>query len=134
MQRIRNAQAMASLSFLAAGGLLILDIVQLGLDPATDAATAGAFGLDAAAGAEMASAGAELIAADEEIAAELDGITSEIQNSSELTNLDENPGTPPEDINVPPEENGIDGSGNGGNDNPGRTSSGSEIMTVLCGW
>jgi WXG100 family type VII secretion target len=127
-------QQQASQSGLAIGlgvltvGLVVVDVLQLGLDPATDAVTVAAGSADAAAvgGSEAAAGAAEgaadgLVEADSEIAGELDEIVDSIDDVSDSGDLGPNGGGDPTGIqfdNDPFEEPG-GGSGGGGDGGDG---------------
>lgn len=117
VQQMRHAQAMQTAGFFLTAGLVVLDVVQLGLDPVTDAATVGAAGADVAAAGEASAAATAIVEADAEIGAELDQIVGEIENVSNAGDIAGDTGAAPGDINfdnVDPEAGGGSGGGNGG--------------------
>ena len=119
LQALYNAQAQEAAGWILTGGLVILDIAQLGLDPVSDAATVGAGGADMELIQEAQAANEAIVEMDAQVSGELDEITSQIENSSE-----------PGDVNVT--DGGTNDSGNtdtgggssGGNGGGGRTATG----------
>ena len=102
-------------------GLVVLDVLQLGLDPVTDGLTVAAGSADAAAitGTEAAAGSAEvaaqgLVEADAQIAGDLDSIASGIDNVADSGDIAADGGGAPGDINVdegPFNDNGSTGDG-----------------------
>jgi WXG100 family type VII secretion target len=125
VQKMRAAQAMQTGGFFLTAGLVVLDVVQLGLDPVTDAATVGAVGADVAMVGEADAAATAVVEADAEIGAELDQIVGEIENVSDAGDIPVVPGEEPGDINFDNSEpavngdGGMNGDGTGGNGNGG---------------
>ncbi|MDQ2717144.1 MAG: cysteine peptidase family C39 domain-containing protein [Chloroflexota bacterium] len=88
VDKIRDLQAqMAGMAVLTIG-LSIADVVQLGLDPVTDAATAGAGGGDAAIMTEINAEEDAIASLDGTIAGEIDAVTAEIESSIPLDQLE----------------------------------------------
>jgi len=123
LQTLHDAQAKEIAAGIITGGLLLLDIVQLGLDPVTDAATVGAGGVDMALIEEAQAAEEVITEMDAQVSGELEEITSQIENSSE-----------PGDVNVTDggtndggsTDSGGGASGNGGKGGPRKTGGGGD--------
>lgn len=125
VQQYRIAQAAQEASTFLGIGLTVLDVLQLGADPVTDAATGAAFGADAAAEASLEAATAAIEEADAEIGSELDEIISQIEDANDPGDISLDPGNQPGDINFDenpandPGGTGDNGGNNGGNGNDG---------------
>lgn len=89
LQTKRDAEQRANALLVATIGLTLLDIVQLGMDPATDALTAGTVAGAAAVAAESIDLGALVMEADVATEGELFGVsTTTVGTLSSLTDAD----------------------------------------------
>ncbi len=133
VQQLQDQQAQQSWLAIGLGvltvGLVVVDVLQLGLDPVTDGLTVAAGSADAAAitGSEAAAGTAEaaaqgLVEVDAQIAGDLDEIASGIDNVADSGDIAADGGTAPGDINVdegPFNDSGNASGGNGGGNNGG---------------
>ncbi len=142
VDQMRAAQAAQTASSWLMVGLVVVDVVQLGLDPVTDAATVGMAGADVAATEGADAAATAIIEADTEIGAELETIVDGIENIDGLGDIPEEPLNEPGAIDFSGDDpaaggggggesggnggggNGGDGSGPGDGNNGGGDSSG----------
>ncbi|MBV9711079.1 MAG: WXG100 family type VII secretion target, partial [Ktedonobacteraceae bacterium] len=116
VDQMRAAQAAQTASSWLTVGLVVVDVVQLGLDPVTDAATVGMAGADVAAAEGADAAAAAIVEADAEIGTELEGIVSEIENVDGLGDIPEELPNEPGAIDFSEEDPEAGGSGGGGGD------------------
>jgi WXG100 family type VII secretion target len=124
VQQMRAAQAMQTAGTILTVGLVVVDVLQLGLDPVTDAATVGAVGADGALAGEADAAATAVVEADAEIGAELDQIVGEIENVSDAGDIPVVPGEEPGDINFDNSEPAVNGDGGMNGDGTGGNGSG----------
>lgn len=82
VDNIRSLQAQMAGMALLTIGLGVVDVLQLGLDPVTDAATAGAGGGDAAIMAEISTEEDAIASLDGMVSEEIDAVTAEIEDSA----------------------------------------------------
>lgn len=81
-----NAQ-MAAMTTLTVG-LVVVDVLQLGLDPVTDTATGASGAGDAAIMSEISTEEGAITELDSTIASEIDQVTAQIEDSTQLSQLD----------------------------------------------
>lgn len=123
VQQMRTAQAMQTASTFLTVGLVVLDVVQLGLDPVTDAATVGMAGADVAVAEGADAAATAIVEADAEIASTLDEIEAGIENTTDAGDIPIDGGSEPSDITFddggdeePPSTGGSGNDGGNGGD------------------
>ena len=133
VQQMRAAQAMETASTFLTVGLVVLDVVQLGLDPVTDAATVGAASADVAVAEEADAATTAIAEADKAIANKLDEIEAGIENTTDSGDIAADGSGEPSDISFndcgdgePPSAGGSGNDGGNGGDGGGGGGSGGD--------
>ena len=126
VDQMRAAQAAQTATGWLTVGLVVLDVVQLGLDPVTDAATVGMAGADVAATEGADAAATAILEADTEIGAELESIVGDIENADGLGDIPEEPLDEPGAIDFSEDDPEAGGDSGGGDDGGGDDGNGGD--------